>query len=112
MALLDESGLSVEELPAGQKGYVVTNQTPFYGESGGQAGDTGRMEGPDGAARVLDTQKPAPTLIVHNIEVEQGLLRIDQEMALSVKTPAWPRPATTAAPTCCTPPCAPCWAPM
>ena len=88
VALLDESGLSVEELPAGQKGYVVTNQTPFYGESGGQAGDTGRMEGPDGAARVLDTQKPAPTLIVHNIEVEQGLLRIDQEVALSVEEDA------------------------
>src|SRR5690606_14181231 len=53
---LVRDGTGVEALAAGEEGFVIVNQTPFYGESGGQVGDTGTMEGEDGArVAVLDT---------------------------------------------------------
>ena len=82
VALLDESGAQVEELTG--KGYVVASQTPFYGESGGQAGDTGVIAGPDGAADVTDTIKPVPNLIVHCVSLTSGALRLDQEALFTV----------------------------
>ena len=82
VALLDESGAQVEELAG--KGYVVASQTPFYGESGGQAGDTGVIAGPDGRADVTDTIKPVPALIVHCVTLASGVLRLDQEALFTV----------------------------
>lgn len=83
VALLDDQGESVERL--GKTGFLVTLKTPFYGESGGQAGDRGRISAPTGAARVLDTLKPAPTLTVHKVEVIEGELLADQEVELFVE---------------------------
>ena len=57
IALLDSEGVPCEELPQGSKGFVVTNRTPFYGESGGQVGDIGRINGKDFAIEVTDTKK-------------------------------------------------------
>jgi alanyl-tRNA synthetase len=84
VALLDAEGQPVERLVAGT-GFVVTLKTPFYGESGGQMGDTGRVQSPTGAARVVDTLKPAPGLIVHKIEVGSGEILADQEVELFVE---------------------------
>src|SRR4029453_4887364 len=50
-------GKEVAALKAGETGWIVTNQTPFYAESGGQLGDNGRFVGANGEAAVLDVQK-------------------------------------------------------
>ena len=84
VALLDDDGLPVEALPSGSLGYVVTDQTPFYGASGGQCGDTGLLTAPAGSAKVLDTLKPSADLTVHHIEVDGGTLLSDQEVVLTV----------------------------
>jgi len=57
------------------EGEVVLDRTPFYAESGGQIGDQGTISWEGGRARVLDTQRPAPGLVVHRVEVEDGVLR-------------------------------------
>ncbi|EPR32442.1 Alanine-tRNA ligase, eukaryota/bacteria [Alkalidesulfovibrio alkalitolerans DSM 16529] len=84
VAVLDEAGQPVEKLPQGQGGYVVAAKTPFYGESGGQAGDVGAIETMSGAADVLDTLKPAPELHVHKVFVTEGDLGRGQEARLIV----------------------------
>jgi alanyl-tRNA synthetase len=65
-------GVMVETLANGQKGWLIANQTPFYGESGGQVGDTGVVRTADGVFRVEDTKKLLPDLHVHIGIVEQG----------------------------------------
>ncbi len=74
VALLGEEG-AVDLLPAGSRGEVVLDRTPFYAESGGQVGDTGELTWEGGRARVTDTQKPLEGLIVHHVEVLEGSLR-------------------------------------
>ncbi len=66
-------GTPVEAAETGAKLLVVANQTPFYGESGGQVGDTGTITIP-GKARLLvtDTQRKLGDLVVHAATVEQG----------------------------------------
>ena len=67
VALLGSGGEPVDRLEG--DGFMVTLRTPFYGESGGQAGDRGRVVSPTGTARVLDALKPAPSLSVHKVEM-------------------------------------------
>jgi alanyl-tRNA synthetase len=63
---------------------MVLNQTPFYGESGGQVGDTGVMTADGVRFRVTDTQKKAGDLFVHSGVVEEGALALGQALALEV----------------------------
>ena len=70
---------SVEQLDAGQPGEVVLDRTSFYGESGGQVGDTGSIRTETGVFRVDDTQRPTPTLVVHRGEVVEGFLAVGQD---------------------------------
>ncbi|MCW1932572.1 alanine--tRNA ligase [Pararhodobacter zhoushanensis] len=62
---------------------VVVNQTPFYGESGGQVGDTGWLRWDGGEAVVRDTRK-MNGVFVHVAEVTQGTLRVGQPVKLEV----------------------------
>ncbi|MDF1535507.1 MAG: alanine--tRNA ligase [bacterium] len=54
---------------------VILDRTPFYGESGGQAGDTGTLEGDGFRAEVLDTSKPLPGLTVHRCRLREGAMK-------------------------------------
>lgn len=85
IALLDESGARVEQLASGSKGYLVTESTPFYGESGGQLGDTGTVVTPGGRATVENALKPNPHLTAHVITVEDGEIAEGQEAELVVE---------------------------
>ncbi|MEP1776749.1 MAG: alanine--tRNA ligase, partial [Nitratireductor sp.] len=69
---LVRDGARVEAAVAGDEIAVVVNQTPFYGESGGQLGDTGRIAGEGFEIAVTDTQKKVDGLIVHVGRVARG----------------------------------------
>jgi alanyl-tRNA synthetase len=81
---LVKDGREVTELKKGEGGAVVLNQTPFYGESGGQVGDTGLMSADGVRFRVTDTQKKAGDVFVHLGTVEAGILKRDAALALDV----------------------------
>src|SRR5690606_20060511 len=74
---LVRDGAGVEALEPGDEGFIVLNQPPFYGESGGQVGDTGTMQGEDGARiTVLDTGKQAGGVFAHRVRVDAGPVKI------------------------------------
>jgi alanyl-tRNA synthetase len=81
---LVRDGKEVAELKTGESGAVIVNQTPFYGESGGQIGDTGEMKADGVRFVVSDTQKEAGDLFVHHGKVEQGTLKVGQALSLDV----------------------------
>ena len=80
LALVAEGGLTDSATGAVQ---IVVNQTPFYGESGGQVGDTGTIVTETGKARITDTKKAAGVFI-HFAEVTQGTLSRGQSAVLEV----------------------------
>ncbi len=57
---------------------VVFEATPFYGESGGQTGDKGRVHGPDFDGDVIDVQRPVEGLIVAHIKPKRGVLKVGE----------------------------------
>ncbi len=69
---LVKGGADVKEAKAGDDVAVVVNQTPFYGESGGQVGDTGTIKTTTGVIEVTDTQKKLGGLFVHLGKVTEG----------------------------------------
>ncbi|MGJ5065102.1 alanine--tRNA ligase [Bradyrhizobium oligotrophicum] len=81
---LVKDGAEVDSLKAGESGVIVLNQTPFYGESGGQVGDTGLMTGDGVRVRITDTQKKAGDLFAHIGTVEQGTLKLGTALQLDV----------------------------
>src|SRR5215218_2501379 len=82
VSALVHDGKEVEALKAGEAGVVVLNQTPFYGESGGQVGDMGVLVGEGVRFRVTDTQKKAGDLFAHVGTVEQGTLKLGSALSL------------------------------
>jgi alanyl-tRNA synthetase len=84
MALVAD-GRRVDSAAAGQQVAVVVNQTPFYGESGGQVGDIGQATTTDGARlTVTDTHKKVADLWVHYARVEAGTLKVGDDIHLEV----------------------------
>jgi len=77
-------GESVAEGLVGERLQVVFDKTPFYPEGGGQAGDSGTLHWSGGEGRVIDTQKQAGDLIVHDIEVTEGVLAVGDLVHLDV----------------------------
>ena len=72
---LVRAGAEADAAKAGEEVAVIVNQTPFYGESGGQVGDTGRISGEGFSIEVTDTQKKADGLFVHFGRVLEGEVR-------------------------------------
>ncbi len=78
-------GVEVERLEAGASAQILLNQTPFYAESGGQVGDSGRMAGPNGLTlKVDDVQKRLGDLWAHQVTVESGVLKVGAPLELAV----------------------------
>ena len=78
-------GKPVDSLGKGQSGALLTNQTPFYAESGGQSGDHGVIRTSDGAVfRVTDTVKRVGDVTVHLGSVEHGTLKTKDAVILTV----------------------------
>ncbi len=85
LAIFDQSGASVDELPSGETGYVALGRTPFYIEAGGQVSDSGRLVGADAEARVERMlRQPGGRPRLHQIRVEQGRLRRGQIVTAEV----------------------------
>ncbi|WP_332819058.1 alanine--tRNA ligase [Sphingopyxis sp.] len=82
---LVKDGVPVDEAKAGDELVVLTNQTPFYGESGGQMGDAGTLATLEGAkASVSDTSKPLGRLHAHQAKLETGTLKVGDTVQLTV----------------------------
>ena len=77
-------GQPVDVLKQGETGFVMLNQTPFYGESGGQVGDRGVMIGLGVRADVLDTQKKLGDMFAHHVKIAEGALKIGAALELEV----------------------------
>ncbi|MBN9588240.1 MAG: alanine--tRNA ligase [Alphaproteobacteria bacterium] len=86
LAIFKDGG-RVMQANRGEVVEILTNQTPFYAESGGQAGDSGHMTSPKARGQVTDTQKKLGALHVHLVKVVEGSfapgdavdLKVDQE---------------------------------
>jgi len=71
LAIFKDGGRVMAAEP-GETVEIVANQTPFYGESGGQAGDTGHIHSTKAKGQVTDTQKWLGALLVHTVRVTEG----------------------------------------
>ena len=81
---LIRDGAQTDWLRAGERGAVIVNQTPFYGESGGQVGDIGELRAKGARFRVEATQKKLGDIIVHEGVVEEGEIALGQTLELAV----------------------------
>jgi alanyl-tRNA synthetase len=93
VALLKD-GVRVDTAKAGETVRILTNQTPFYGESGGQVGDQGTVFSARGRGRVIDAEKKLGTLHVHIVEMTDGAFVVGD--AVDLKVDAERRRATRA----------------
>jgi alanyl-tRNA synthetase len=85
---LVKDGKQVETAEAGTSLVMITNQTPFYGESGGQAGDGGSIRWGDGmSSRVTDTRKALGKLHLHDVTLTAGPLKVGDVVKLEVDAP-------------------------
>jgi alanyl-tRNA synthetase len=81
-----KDGDEVEALNSGESGLVVLNQTPFYGQSGGQVGDTGEIRGAGVVVQVGDTERKLGDIFVHHVTVADGTLKVGAPVELQVET--------------------------
>jgi len=79
-----KSHKEVSILVEGDEAIIVVNQTPFYGESGGQVGDTGEIVADNFRFEVTDTQKKLGNLIVHYGKVKEGSIKLDDVVSLKI----------------------------
>ena len=79
-----KSHKEVSILVEGDEAIIVVNQTPFYGESGGQVGDTGEIVADNFKFEVTDTQKKLGDLIVHYGKVKEGSIKLDDIVSLKI----------------------------
>ncbi|MBL0116089.1 MAG: alanine--tRNA ligase [Sphingomonadales bacterium] len=82
---LVQDGKRVDSASAGEQVTILTNQTPFYGESGGQSGDAGTIGGDNGLRAIVeDTAKPLGRLHAHHARIENGSLAVGQTVQLAI----------------------------
>lgn len=81
---LVKDGQTVSSAEVGQTVIVLTNQTPFYGEMGGQVGDTGFIKREKTLLKVIDTQKKLGKLTLHTAVVEKGSIQLHDTVLMNV----------------------------
>jgi alanyl-tRNA synthetase len=81
---LVKDGAEVQSASAGEAVTVITNQTPFYGESGGQMGDAGAITGANMRGEVTDTAKPLGRLHAHQVTVQNGEIKLGDVVQLKI----------------------------
>ena len=74
----------VESAKSGDEVEIITNQTPFYGESGGQVGDQGIIYSSESKINIKDTQKKMGNFYVHKGKVEKGSIKVGQSVNLEI----------------------------
>jgi len=79
-----KDGTAVQAASKGEQVSILTSQTPFYGESGGQMGDTGTVMNASFAAQVTDTGKALASLHVHSCEITEGSIAVGDAVELKV----------------------------
>jgi alanyl-tRNA synthetase len=82
--LIDHAGETVLKATQGESVSIFCPETPFYAEAGGQIGDQGEVNGPNGKAKVVDTVVVADGIILHEAEIIEGDLSIDDQVELKV----------------------------
>ena len=87
IAAIVKDGQKLTEAKQGEKVSLIVNQTPFYAESGGQAGDKGSATGKGFKLEITDCKKYLGELHVHMVEVKEGAIKVDDtiELAIDVK---------------------------
>jgi len=83
VALLNDEH-EVLQLSQGEQGELILDRTPFYAESGGQVGDTGTLATGATHLTVTDTTSPTTGLIVHQIKVDQGTIKVGDQVVTQV----------------------------
>ncbi len=81
---LVKDGKEVKKAKEGDSVELMAEQTPFYGESGGQVGDIGMITGNGFSIEVIDTQKPNPKILLHQGKVTEGEVRVGDTARFSV----------------------------
>jgi len=84
IALLDNDGEVCDSLAENDEGWMIVKETPFYGESGGQEGDTGTVSSKNAAAEITDVQRPVHNLFTHKIKIFKGIFKIDDNVNLEL----------------------------
>ena len=82
-----EDGREIDGAATGAQVQALFDRTPFYAESGGQAGDQGEVTWDAGRARVTDVQKLAGDLHVHDLQITEGALSVGAQVRLMLDAP-------------------------
>ena len=82
--LLLKNNKEVEKLDKDDEGAIITNQTPFYGESGGQIGDKGTISNDNFQFDVIDVHKKLGNLFIHYGKVKKGSIKINESVELNI----------------------------
>ena len=85
VALVND-GVEVQSAVATDTVTVITNQTPFYGESGGQMGDAGTITSANMRGEVTDTAKPLGRLHAHQVTLQDGEIKVGDVVSLKIDT--------------------------
>ena len=86
ITLILKKNKEAQDLQENDDGVIITNQTPFYGESGGQVADTGRIFNESFEFEVSDVQKKLGDLFVHYGKVKKGSIKLNDTVELKINT--------------------------
>ena len=73
-------GEEVKAVAAGDEALIILDRSPFYAETGGQVGDTGRITGPGGRAQVIDTFRLRADVHAHRVQITDGELALGEQV--------------------------------